>query len=372
MARTNTASGTAIGVTSVDSSDASLLVVPTTGAVDVIVNEAHDFDWTGQHTFNTVLPTSNQTPVNPGDLTPKGYVDTFALGLSVRTSCDFATTAALSANTYNNGVLGVGATLIANANGALASQDGFSPIVGSRGLIKDEGTTANNGLYEVTDLGSVGTPWILTRVTDYDQAAEVFNGTFTTIINGTVNGNKQFVMTNGLASTVIGTDPIVWSVLSNTATNALIKTNNLSDLVNFTTARNNLGVPAILPFFGAQFNPADATTYYFGAFPSIAPTTTANVSRILYPFARTLNRAVISAKVAGTLGSAGNVNLSIRVNGVDFAYGTFTLTAANGTFNISPGTVIIPAGATIEIKILTPTWATNPQQVSLRVDLYLV
>src|SRR5260221_13094042 len=50
----------------------------------------------------------------------KAYVDSVATGLSIKKSVKFASIAALAANTYANGTLGVGATLTANANGALS------------------------------------------------------------------------------------------------------------------------------------------------------------------------------------------------------------------------------------------------------------
>ena len=53
-----------------------------------------------------------------------------------RPTVQLATAAALAANTYANGTAGVGATLTANANGAL-SVDGVTPSAGDRVLVKD-------------------------------------------------------------------------------------------------------------------------------------------------------------------------------------------------------------------------------------------
>src|SRR5438045_995988 len=50
-------------------------------------------------------------------------------GLPWKPNCRAATTGALAANTYANGSSGVGATLTANANGAIAAQDGVTLVV---------------------------------------------------------------------------------------------------------------------------------------------------------------------------------------------------------------------------------------------------
>lgn len=223
MARTNTNSGAA-GVTSVSNVDGTLTIAPNTGLVIASVNQAHDFAWTGQHTFNSHLPTSTQTPISGTELVTKTYVDLFLLGLQLRPSCLAATVAALPANTYANGALGVGATLTANANGALPLIDTVSLVVGNRVLIKNEVAQLKNGIYVVTDLGSAGTPWILTRATDYDQTAEVVLGSFTPIIQGAVwpvgNRNTIWAMDNPNPITM-GTTIITFSVLSVNAGNVV-------------------------------------------------------------------------------------------------------------------------------------------------------
>lgn len=109
--------------------------------------------------------------VNPQDATTLSQVQGLVLGLSWKTVVRSATTAALAANTYANGASGVGATLTGNANGALAAQDGVTLGVNDRLLVKNEATAANNGIYVVTQVGSGGTPYILTRATDSNTAA---------------------------------------------------------------------------------------------------------------------------------------------------------------------------------------------------------
>lgn len=64
---------------------------------------------------------------------------------------------------------GVGKTLTASANGAL-SVDGVAVVAADRILIKDQVLSANDGIYTVTQPGTAGLPFILTRATDFDQA----------------------------------------------------------------------------------------------------------------------------------------------------------------------------------------------------------
>lgn len=138
----------------------------------------------------------------------KQYVDNIATGLNVQQSCVAATTGALTV-TYNNGASGVGATLT-NA-GALAafSIDGQSPTVGQRVLIKDQASTFQNGIYTVTTVGSGAVAWVLTRATDFDTPSEIVPGDFVLVLNGTVNGQTQWVQTATVAT--VGTDAIIWN-----------------------------------------------------------------------------------------------------------------------------------------------------------------
>lgn len=124
----------------------------------------------------------------------KTYVDNVASGRDWKESCRAATTTTLPANTYNNGTAGVGATLTGNANGALAAIDGVTLVANNRVLVQDEATAANNGIYVVTQVGTAGTPYILTRATDANSASNITAGMTTTIEEGTVNADLTFTL----------------------------------------------------------------------------------------------------------------------------------------------------------------------------------
>ena len=143
----------------------------------------------------------------------KQYVDLFAAGLKAQESVDTATEAPLPASSYDNGASGVGATLTGSSNGALGAVGGYSGYsTNSRILVKDQASSAQNGLYKVTTAGSAGSQWVLTRTTDYDSTAEIVSGDFTYVKNGTLSGT-QWVMTSS-GSITVGASNVLWTQLS--------------------------------------------------------------------------------------------------------------------------------------------------------------
>lgn len=144
---------------------------------------------------------------NPNDAVNLSQVEALVSGLTdPKDSCRAATTAALPASTYANGTNGVGATLTANANGAFPSQDSVALSVGDRLLVKNQATALQNGIYELTQLGDAGNPWILTRATDANigsaDAADpdndpnvVSQGMFTQIAEGATNATNGYILT---------------------------------------------------------------------------------------------------------------------------------------------------------------------------------
>jgi hypothetical protein len=172
----------------------------------------------------------------------KQYADNISAGIHAHEAVDAATTANL-ATTYAAGTIdasggyGIGATLTATSNGAI-SVDSYSAALNDRILVKNQTTATQNGIYTVSTVGTVGTPFVLTRATDADnsQAGEFKNGDFVFVLNGTVNANMGFVMTSaGTSSTpagaiLIGTDNVAYTQFTGaaaiTATAPLQKSGN--------------------------------------------------------------------------------------------------------------------------------------------------
>lgn len=177
------------------------------------------------------------TPTNPGDAANKAYVDTIASGLSVQPAVRLATTVALTA-TYANGASGIGATLT-NAGAMVAlTIDSVAVATNDRILIKDQASTLQNGIYTVTNIGSGAVNWVLTRAVDYDQPLEIQPGDLVIVNSGTVYAGTSFIETATIIA--VGTDPILFSQFTFSATAVLLKANNLSDVASVTISFNNI------------------------------------------------------------------------------------------------------------------------------------
>lgn len=103
-----------------------------------------------------------------------------------------ATAAALPANTRTSNTLEADANGDINGTGIDSVTD---LIVGDRILVKNEGTGANNGIYEITVVGDGGTPWEMDRVADADADAEVTGGIWVKSDEGTANVGKFWLLT---------------------------------------------------------------------------------------------------------------------------------------------------------------------------------
>ena len=156
-------------------------------------------DMGGNQITNVADPTQAQNAAT------KAYVDAVKTGLNVKDSVKLGTTAALAASTYANGSSGVGATLTANANGAL-SIDSVAVSTSDRVLIKDQADAAQNGIYTVTNTGGAGAAFVLTRATDADTGAEMPGGTFIFVTQGTNNADNGFTFTHNGTPTIGTTD----------------------------------------------------------------------------------------------------------------------------------------------------------------------
>jgi hypothetical protein len=183
-------------------------------------------------TATTQAPSDNSTKLATTAYTDLA-VSAAVQGLSIKPSAKLGTTAALAANTYNNGASGVGATLTGVATGVLTI-DGTAVALNDYILVKDEVAGANNGLYKCTLAGAIGVAYILTRDVNMDTSTE-FQGAFVFVEGGTVNASAGFVCT-ATASITVGTTAVVFQQFSGageiTVTTPLTKTGNSLGVVN--------------------------------------------------------------------------------------------------------------------------------------------
>lgn len=143
-------------------------------------------------------------------------VQTSAAGLVNKGNVKAATVSALPAYTYNNGTAGVGATITADANGALPTIDGVTLTDNDLLLVQDETSTnaPYNGIYVVTDAGDGSNPFVLTRATNFNSSSTILPNSIVTVIQGTTNGDKMFWTADIDGTVTVGTTDIVFSLFA--------------------------------------------------------------------------------------------------------------------------------------------------------------
>jgi hypothetical protein len=186
---TYTASGTTLSRdTILESSNGGAAVDFPAGTKDVFVTYPAErsiyLDSAGsypvQNTFNTLnaanavltAGTISTAPTSSTDIVNKTYVDALvSSGVHFHTPVrvESPNTAGNLNATYNNGTAGVGATLTNAGTQAALVIDGVTVSVSDRVLIYNQTNATQNGVYTVTNTGSVSTNWVLTRSTDTDS-----------------------------------------------------------------------------------------------------------------------------------------------------------------------------------------------------------
>ncbi len=138
-----------------------------------------------------------------------------------KTSCRVATTAALTA-TYNNGTLGVGATLTGAQEVLII--DGVTLALNDRVLVKNFTGTVNgpkNGIYRLSTVGVASTTaWVLTRVTDADTYSELKEMTVYVTEGTSLNVGAWKLSTTGTIT--VGTTSLLFSKIESDAGNNYI------------------------------------------------------------------------------------------------------------------------------------------------------
>ena len=181
----------------------------TTGTDSLTINN-HPFN-TGERVF------ISSTAAVPGGLTAGVEyfvidVDTNTIKLAA-TAADAAANAAIDITTTGSGTITVAHTkyLEATANGLL-SLDGEEVVQGDRVLLKDQAVGFENGIYVVSETGSVSSLAVLTRAEDANEQGELEAGAFTFIFEGATNVGIAFVQIE--SNPVFDVDPLTWTIFS--------------------------------------------------------------------------------------------------------------------------------------------------------------
>ena len=321
------------------------------------------------------------TVTNATDATTKAYVDAAVAKLNVHGAVETTDTAAEITGAvglaYTAGIAG-SAPDTGTGVGAFLSGTGLIPLIGgynvatagigTRVLIKQftnvtAPTYIVNGIYQLTDDGSISGTWKLTRTSDYNNSTygDVHAGDYVYVSEGSAAGTGWTQTSIGTQTpgdiTKIGTDPIIFTQFSGAGTY---------------TAGAGLALTGTV--FSAK---TDSTTTYVNGSNQIAVLSSATVDQVLlsngsgntaFWGAIPLNNSNAVTDVLGTSNGGTGLNTSTATNGqlligdgTGFTLSTLTpgtgIGVANGagTITISNTGVTTFAGGTTG---LTPASAT--------------
>lgn len=224
---TNIAGGAAGGIPYQTGAGATAFLSSGTG---VLVNSGGNPSYSMTPTLTSVALTSgtvSTTPTSANDLANKSYVDTqVSSGITYHTPVKYEvpnTTGNLNA-TYNQpggAGVGVGATLTNAGTKAAFAPDGPTASIGDRILVYNQTNGFENGIYEVTTVGTPdpgGTNWVLTRTTDADTYATksptgLGQGDAFFITSGDTGAGETYVV-NTVGTITFGTTAITFVQIS--------------------------------------------------------------------------------------------------------------------------------------------------------------
>lgn len=330
--------------------------------------------WHGTPLAASYVPALNAIAAPTGDVSANGYKitsladpvsDQDAVNLRTllayfaeapsKTECAYCSTAALPANTYNNGSSGVGATLTGNANGPLALDSITLALaaVGSRILVAGEADTTHNGWFALTQLGVVAlSPYILTRVTDADQGVEIGPGIVTPVVAPVgltpgVGNDKKVFMSVCATPFIVGTTGISFSMVG-----AVYAAGAFLTLTG-TTFSANVGTSSSTLCVGSDSRLSDARTPVGTALASadIWVGSAGNVAaQVAVSGDATLtNAGVVGVAKLGTPGTSVTINSNSPVGD---GYELTASSATNATWELRSSGAMnqIPATATVWLR----------------------
>ena len=294
--------------------------------------------------IGTTTGTINTTPSGNTDIANKFYVDTVAQGLGPKAACAVATTANITLS-------------------GLQTIDTYTTVVGDRVLVKNQTTSANNGIYIAS-----ASAW--TRSTDMDVWAEV-PGAYTVILNG-AQSNTGWVCT-GTASGTINVTAMPWVQFSGINTyfagTGLTLASNTFSITNTGVTAGTYGSATQTPVFitNAQGQLSSVTnTTITPAIGSITGLGTGVATWLATPSSANLASAVTDETGSGSLVFATSPSLVTPILGTpqsgNFSTGTFTWPTFNQNTTGNAATATLATTATTATNIAGGASGSIPYQ----------
>ena len=300
-------SGLAITLSTLDSSPIGS-ITPSTG---VFTN------------ISTTTGSISSTPSANTDIANKFYVDSVAQGLGPKAACAVATTTSITLS-------------------GLQSIDGYTTLTGDRVLVKNQGTSSQNGIYIAS-----ASAW--TRSTDMDVWSEV-SGAYTVILNGG-QANTGWVCIATTSGT-IGVTSMPWVQFSGTGT--YFAGTGLT-LASNTFSITNTGVTAAS--VGSASKTLTASVNAQGQLTALADTNIAIAATQIT--SGTIDSARISGSYTGITGVGTLTAGTWNAGTIDVSYGGTGATSLTG-YVYGNGTGAMSASTSIPTTALSGT-ITNAQ-----------
>ena len=184
------------------------ITLTTNGAGLLILNATQGIEGVS----NDATMSADSATLVPTQAAAKAYADTISSGFSFVTggACVCSTTGDF-ASAYNNGAAGVGATLTQSV-AAIVTLDGVTVTINQRILVSFQTNPEENGIYQISTLGTGAVQAVLTRTTDFDTAAEITAGSLVAVTDGTLYGGSVWSETETV--TTVGTDPVEFIIFA--------------------------------------------------------------------------------------------------------------------------------------------------------------
>jgi len=116
---------------------------------------------------------------------------------------------------------------------------------------------------------------------------------------------------------------------------------------------------------GATSAMADTGTYYWGSSGAFGAVTTQGLTRIYNRTGKTLTIVAISTFIRWTVGTSEASTVYLRYNNTtDYSLGTVAGNVAQTELSLTGQSISWASGHYVEMKIVNPTWATNPSGMS--------